>query len=174
MVEAPEVRERRLLHHAAIDKLGERNQRHKCSNRVTVASRTLGAERAAWRDQWLGRTPADCSGKSSASTPLVVDDELVGWERICERHVAKQIALAEGSAYAVALVVLGPPPLFRSSDIGAPAYRRGPGRLRRLRLLGRVAERVTTPALAPGVHDGALIGRRQLLEHLSAQPLAAS
>jgi hypothetical protein len=38
-------------------------------------------------------------------------------------------------------------------------------------VLGRVAEDESTAALAPGVHDGTLGGRRQLLEHLSPEPL---
>src|SRR5205823_5583628 len=106
--------------------------------------------------------------EAATASALLVDDELVGRQRIRERHVAEQVALAE-EFDAIALVVAGV-----GGSLGSRRHRRASLSARPVdsRLLfGRVAEDEPTAALAARVDDRPLGRRRELLEHLGAQPL---
>jgi hypothetical protein len=169
VVEAAEVVQRRFLHHAALDELGERQHPHEGADGMRVSAAALRAERATRRDQH-GRSELERpTQEAAAASALVVDDELSGWQRIRKRHVAEQVALAE-ELDTVALVVVG----IRRS-FGSRRHRRASLSARPVgscpALFGRVAEDEPAAALAAGVHDGPFGHRRELLEHLGAEPL---
>jgi hypothetical protein len=155
---------------SAPDDLGERHHWDECSNRVAVASRALSTEGAARRDQQR-RSEVERSDQKPAGHAVIVrvHDEFVGRERVRKRHVAEQIALTE-ELDAIAFVVVGVGRPFRSRGHRSASLSGEPGRFSSVLLVG-VAEDESTAVFAPGVHDGALGGWRELLEHLSAHPL---
>src|SRR3989442_13936958 len=96
---------------------------------MSVTLGALSAERAARRDQHRGTECERAANEASAAAARLVDQELISRQRIRERHVTEQVALAE-ELDAIALVVVSVGRSFRSrrhrraAPSGEPAARR--------------------------------------------------
>jgi hypothetical protein len=106
VIEAPQVVERGLLDDATLDELGERQHPHERPDWVCVSLGALRTQRTARSDQHCRSKLERPAQEATASTGLVVDDELVGRQRIPQRDVAEEVALAD-QLDALALVVIG-------------------------------------------------------------------